>query len=154
MALILKPPTPLEWNPATPSVFLAGSIEMGKASAWQDQLAQSFAALDVVLLNPRRELWDSSWDQTEEFGPFREQVEWELDALARSTWIAMYFDPATQSPITLLELGLFASSGKLLVACPAGYWRRGNVQIVCRRHAVPCLSSLSELTEQVAQRLR
>ena len=35
-----------------------------------------------------------------------------------------------RAPITLLELGLFARSGKLIVCCPDGYWRKGNIEVV------------------------
>lgn len=38
------------------TVFLAGSIEMGKAEMWQDRLAATVADMeDVVLFNPRRD---------------------------------------------------------------------------------------------------
>jgi hypothetical protein len=39
------------------TVFLAGSIEMGKAEMWQDRLAAKVADIeDVVLFNPRRDV--------------------------------------------------------------------------------------------------
>ena len=59
-----------------------------------------------------------------------------------ATHIVMYFDPTTKSPISLLELGLHASSGKLTVCCPEGFWRKGNVDIVCKRYGVPMVKSL------------
>lgn len=37
------------------TVFLAGSIEMGKAEMWQERLAKEVADMDVVLYNPRRD---------------------------------------------------------------------------------------------------
>jgi hypothetical protein len=77
--------------------------------------------------------------------PFREQVEWELEGLERATVVAMYFAPGTRSPVTLLELGLFARSGKLLVCCPEGFWRKGNVEVVCARYGVPLVNELAEL---------
>jgi hypothetical protein len=49
----------------------------------------------------------------------------------------MYFDPNTKSPISLLELGLFAQSKKLIVCCPRGFWRKGNVDITCDRYGIP-----------------
>src|SRR5262245_5991751 len=106
MASIFKPPIPL---PAVlgPSVFLAGSIEMGQAEPWQSRLEQALADTDVLILNPRRDEWDSSWVQSIHNPMFREQVEWELAAQEQASLIAMYFDPATRAPITLLELGLF-----------------------------------------------
>jgi hypothetical protein len=31
----------------------------------------------------------------------------------------------------LLELGLFGPTGKMIVYCPEGYWRKGNVDVTC-----------------------
>lgn len=118
------------------SIFLAGSIEMGVADNWQTRVVDSLKELDILILNPRRDDWDSSWKQTIDDPKFREQVEWELNALERVDLILMYFDPNTKSPISLLELGLFAETGKLLVCCPDGFWRKGNVDIVCKRYDI------------------
>ncbi len=65
----------------------------------------------------------------------------------------MHFDPATKAPVTLIELGLFAASGKVIVCCPPGYWRRGNVQVVCARYGVPLVDTLTDLVTAVRQRL-
>jgi hypothetical protein len=130
MALVLKPPAPLTFDARLPSVFLAGSIEMGQAGPWQAEVEHAFAADPVVVLNPRRDEWDASWEQSLRDARFRGQVEWELDAQERATAVLAYFDPATKAPVTLLELGLFARSGKVVVCCPAGYWRKGNVNAV------------------------
>jgi len=67
--------------------------------------------------------------------------------------IAMYIHPGSQAPISLLELGLFARSGKMIVACPAGFWRRGNVQVVCARFGVELVDSLEELIGGIERRL-
>ena len=116
-------------------LFLAGSIEMGAAENWQDRLAKSLSDMDdLVILNPRRDDWDSSWEQTIENPQFFEQVAWELMALEASDVATIYFDPNTKSPITLLELGLFHQ--KAVVYCPEGFWRKGNVDIVCRMYDV------------------
>jgi hypothetical protein len=133
MARILKPPAPITLADNEPTVFLAGSIEMGRAEHWQSMVEQALADLPITILNPRRDEWDASWEQSINNPQFREQVEWELEAQERASIIAMYFAPGTQAPITLLELGLFARSGKLVVCCPPGFWRRGNVQVVCAR---------------------
>ena len=55
--------------------------------------------------------------------------------------------------ITLLELGLFARSGKLIVCCPDGFWRKGNVEVVCARYNVLLLDSLPALIDEVRRRL-
>src|SRR5262249_36169760 len=153
MALILKPPTPLSIPHGKRSVFLAGSIEMGQAEQWQAALENALADLDIVILNPRRDEWDATWEQTIADAQFRQQVEWELAAQEQAGVIAMYFAPATRAPITLLELGLFARSGKVMVCCPDTFWRKGNVEIVCRRYQVPLVAGLAELAQRVRQRL-
>ncbi|MEM6380133.1 MAG: nucleoside 2-deoxyribosyltransferase domain-containing protein [Bacteroidota bacterium] len=130
-------------------VFLAGSIEMGKAADWQAIVEQHFASLpDYTLLNPRRDDWDHTCQQTFEDPYFSQQVNWELNGLERADRIIMYLAPNTKSPISLLELGLFASSGKLLVCCPEGFWRKGNVDIVCEKYNIPNYKDLEQLLEQ------
>jgi hypothetical protein len=61
----------------------------------------------------------------------------------------MYFDPNTQSPISLLELGLHARDGKLIVLCPEGFWRKGNVDIVCEKYGVKQVESFEELIKAI-----
>ena len=152
-AAVLKPPTPLRFDAGRPSVFLAGSIEMGKAEDWQGRLMRALGDLDITILNPRRDDWDASWRQSIDDPQFRGQVEWELDAQARASVIAMYFAPETQAPITLLELGLFAATGKLVVCCPDGYWRKGNVEVVSARHRIEMLPDLDALAAACRARL-
>jgi hypothetical protein len=67
--------------------------------------------------------------------------------------IAMYLGRDSLAPISLLELGLQASSGKIIVACPEGFWRRGNVRVVCARFGVELVGSLGELMEGIERRL-
>lgn len=152
MAQIIKAPAPFSLA-GKQSVFLAGSIEMGRAEDWQSRFAGALLDLDVVLLNPRREDWDSSWKQSIDDDRFREQVEWELNALEQATLIAMYFAPDTMAPVTLLEFGLYARSGKLIVACPEGFWRKGNIEVVSRRYQVEFVESLEELITRTRSRL-
>lgn len=153
MARVLKPPAPLELAAGERVVFLAGSIEMGAAGPWQAEVERALADLPVVILNPRRDEWDASWEQSISNPQFRGQVEWELDGQQSADVIAMHFDPATKAPITLLELGLFATSGKVIVCCPPGYWRRGNVEVVCSRYRVPLVGDLPALIQAVRERL-
>ena len=131
------------------SVFLAGSIEMGKAELWQKHLVRELKDTDIVLYNPRRDVWDSSLKQTIENAQFNEQVTWELLHLEKADIIALYFDPDTISPISLLELGLFARTNKLIVCCPHGFWRKGNVDIICERYKIEQVNSIDELIERI-----
>ena len=124
---------------------MAGSIEMGNAENWQEKIVNTFKDKSYIFLNPRRDDWDSSWEQKIENLQFNEQVTWELNALDSSDVIIMYFDPNTKSPISLLELGLHATSKKLIVCCPEGFWRKGNVDIVCERYGIPTAKTIDDL---------
>lgn len=128
-------------NQPRPWIFLAGSIEMGTAIDWQRVVADSLP--NMTVLNPKRDDWDSSWVQSKDNIQFREQVEWELQAQEDADIVLFYFDPTTKSPITLLELGLFHH--KAFVCCPQGFWRKGNVDIVCQRYGVPQVDTISQL---------
>jgi hypothetical protein len=127
------------------TIFLGGSIEMGLAENWQEEIENAFSRSGKwVVFNPRRDDWDSSWVQDFSNPQFSQQVNWELDALEKADSVLIYFDPATRSPISLLELGLFAQSGKLTVICPHGFWRKGNVDIVCNRYNVRMFETIED----------
>jgi hypothetical protein len=130
------------------TVFLAGSIGVDvKAEEWQRRFIDALAKENYRLLNPRRADWDSSWEQSINNPKFKEQVLWELDGLEMADIIVMYFDPKTSSPISLLELGLYARSKKLIVLCPEGFWRKGNVDIVCEKYNIKVVSTFQELID-------
>ena len=136
-----------------PRIFLAGSIEMGVAENWQTRVAKDMADYDVVLLNPRRDDWDSSWVQSINDPQFNKQVTWELDNLDMADIVIFYFDPTTKSPITLMELGITAvvssndGSPHVIVCCPEGFWRKGNVEMVCARFGIPMVTTYEDMME-------
>lgn len=148
---IYKPPVRPKVD--KPSVFLAGSIEMGVAKNWQKELASALERLPVMIFNPRRDDWNKDWKQDISNPPFKDQVLWEMEYLDRVDVIALFFQPGTMSPISLLELGLLVKEKKLIVCCPEGFWRRGNVQVICERFKIPLVENIEELAEQVKGRL-
>ena len=125
-----------------PWVFLAGSIEMGKAVDWQTRVGKELGE-SCTVLNPRRDDWDSSWGQSIENQQFREQVEWELAAQENANLILCHFEPEARAPVTMLEFGLFKN--RMIVHCPEGFWRKGNVDIVCDRYTVPIAGSIDAM---------
>ena len=151
MAKIIKAPQPLEGGFA---VFLAGSIERGAAENWQARIERELSGLDILIFNPRRDEWDDSWESRQDNPQFREQVEWELSAQEQADTIAMYFAPETKAPISLLELGLFGRTGKMIVCCPEGFWRKGNVDIVCQRYGIEQVDSLNKLVECLIKKVK
>lgn len=97
---------------------------------------------------------NSSWKQDISNDKFREQVEWELKGLEQARLIALCLTPESKAPISLLELGLHAFDGKMVVCCPEGFWRKGNVDIVCRRYGIPLFSSFEDFKNETARRMR
>ena len=129
-------------------IFLAGSIEMGKAENWQEKIANQLSDYDnVIILNPRRDDWNNTWVQDIRHTEFRTQVEWELSCLEQADIIVFNFIPDTISPISLLELGKFADSAKTVVLCPDGYFRKGNIDIFCKRYSISQVNSTDALIE-------
>ena len=141
---IIKPTTEDQVHLEDVSVFLAGSIEMGAAEDWQVELPKHFEEQSVTFFNPRRDEWDSSWKQKQSNPQFNHQVNWEMNKLDESDFIFMYFSPETKSPISLLELGAYGSSCKMIVCCPDGFWRKGNVEIFCTRHQIPLFDNMED----------
>ncbi len=136
----VKAPNEYRIDAGQPILFTAGSIEMGAAVDWQKRLIEELKDTDTLILNPRRDDWDSSWEQSINNHQFKEQVMWELNGLDHADVVAMYFAPGTKSPISLLELGILTNSydnNRTVVYCPAGFWRKGNVDIVCEWYELP-----------------
>jgi len=131
------------------TVFLAGTIDMGYSVDWQARADSLFVALPsgrFMLFNPRQEHWDAAKP-----GEMDYQVNWELEHLEQADWIIMNFLPGSQSPITLLELGLHARGGRLLVICPPEFYRYDNVRITCAKYGVPMFATLEDAVLHVAQ---
>jgi len=127
------------------ALFLAGSIEEGRAELWQDKVCEELKNEDVIIFNPRRDDWDNSWEQSIDNPEFTKQVEWELKHLELANAagrLLFYFQPGTKCPITLLELGLHIREANCFVVCPKGFWRKGNVDIVCDQYGVKVYESL------------
>lgn len=136
------------------SVFTAGSIEMGKAVQWQKLMATMLSHLPITVNNPRRGHWDPNATQEAKNNEFRHQVEWELSALEQADVICFFFDVNTMSPVTMLELGLWAASKKIVVCCDKRFWRGGNVDLVCQRYDIPLVHSFAELVPAVEAMLK
>lgn len=131
-----------------PWVFLAGSIDMGAAPNWQELVVK--ACPEITFLNPRRDDWDNTWEQSIANDKFRQQVEWELEAMERASLVVFYFAPSSKSPVTMLELGLFHAGA--IVCCPEGFWRKGNIDIVCKRYGISQVSTLNILIYEIHRR--
>lgn len=127
------------------SVFLAGTIEMGASEDWQAEAIKMLQDRVSIIYNPRRDDWDSSWEQSIDDPNFNVQVNWELEHIEQADLVLMYFDPTSKSPISLMELGFLAAldPSKVWVCCPEGFYRKGNVDIVCNRYGILQYTSMN-----------
>jgi hypothetical protein len=76
-----------------------------------------------------------------------------LDALEQADFVVLFLEKNSKSPISLLELGLFADSKKLLVCCENGFWRKGNVDIVCQRKDILMFQNLEEILNYIVVKI-
>jgi hypothetical protein len=149
MKRIYKSPDSIDIiNQDIPSIFLAGSIEMDKAVDWQKKCEEVLSA-KYVIFNPRRNEWNSDWEQSITNVKFKEQVDWELSALEKADIIIMFFANNTKSPISLLEFGLYAQSNKMKVVVEEDFWRKGNIDIVCEKYNIQQYKNLEELLQNL-----
>jgi hypothetical protein len=155
MAEIVKAPNPYERNNKF-TIFLGGAIDMGKAEDWQSIVEQALQEYNILILNPRRNDWDSSWTQHEDDPQFKQQVEWELqaqdDADLRLYVFASNEEHAklAKAPITFMEYGLYAKEF-CIICCPDGFYRKGNVMITAKKYHTTVLNSLTELITQLRE---
>lgn len=150
MAIVIKPPKKPDFTKF--SVFLCGSIDMDTATDWQAEFESAFKQNSgIILFNPRRDDWDSSWKAEKGEPQFDEQVNWELECQEKCDLIAVFIAKDSKAPITLLEIGLFHKRN-MIVCCEDGFYRKGNIDIVCERYKIPQVKNLSELIDLTKQK--
>ena len=123
-------------RPGFTKIFLAGTIDLGNSDNWQSDFIERIKQISIktttdrfIIYNPRREKFNSN----------------ELDRMDHSDVIVMNILKDSKSPITLMELGLYAKSGKLLVVCEDGYYRQGNVDFMCSRYNIPLYRGIGDI---------
>ena len=135
------------------SIFLAGTIDNGESYDWQNDIIKTFEKLDkelpveLIIYNPRR----SEWDKNASKKMLEEQIRWEQNHLDKADWIIMVLSDNSKSPISLLELGLYASSEKLIVFCTDKFYRYDNVRLTCEQYLIPLINStnISDIIEEI-----
>ena len=97
-------PLPESFDPAAPSVFIAGGIS--NCSDWQAEMVARMDHARFDVINPRR--YEGLAKDGDEAA---KQIRWEHHALDRVSACIFWFPSETLCPITLFELG------KMLVLC-------------------------------------
>ena len=118
--------------PDSKTVFLAGTIDGGDSFNWQEAIINRCDELDVTFYNPRR----IEWNETN----IEYQIKWEQEHLDNADIIIMCLLNESKSPISLLELGLYAQSGRIIVFCNPEFYRYTNVKLTCQKYNIPLYS--------------
>ena len=131
-------------KPNSKSVFLAGTIDNGDSLNWQNKTIIELMNLginDIEIYNPRREHWNPNPSKEE----MEYQIKWEQEYLDKADFIAMVLLDDSKSPISLLELGLYAKSNKLIVFCTPDFYRWDNVRLTCEKYNIQLVESTHPL---------
>jgi len=132
------------------SVFLGGGM-----TDWRAKTIEYLKDTEVTVVDPTWVDWDSSWTATMSNAHFRERVEWELEAQEICDMKVFCFEESTKAPVSMLELGLSTLfdatdwAKTTLVYCDEGFWKKGNIDIVCWKFGMQSVGSLEELMEEL-----
>lgn len=137
------------------TVFLGGTIDNGDSIDWQTEFANKFESVDVTFLNPRREKWITDIEQSIDCPIFREQLEWESFNLEYSDYILINLLADSKSIISVAELAEYGSKGKkMVVCCPKGFWRNGNVEFLCEKFSIPLFREIEHVEHYLRNRIK
>ena len=135
------------------SIFLAGTIDMGSSRDWQQEFIQQLIKASqnvkeqtgtIAVFNPRR---PPEYGVSNPNFDLRDQIRWELEHLEKANTIIMYIIGSSKSPVSLIELGLFARSKKLTVICEPDYFRYTNVEETCKFYNVDFYNDYNKFIE-------
>ncbi len=125
-----------EVNNTEISIFLAGTIDDGSSKNWQNEVISeinsNISLPYLTIYNPRRDNWDENVTEEEQM----KQIDWEQKYLKESDLIIMVLLDNSKSPISLMELGQYSNSGKLVVCCTEKFYRYHNVKWMCNNRDI------------------
>lgn len=126
------------------SIFLAGTIDNGNSEDWQQKVIDKLKEYDnkypeyfITVFNPRCKKWNKNAGKEE----LEYQIRWEQEHLDKANLIIMVLSDSSKSPISLLEFGLYAQTGKLIVFCTEKFYRFDNIRLTCEKYFIPLVQS-------------
>ena len=119
-------------------IFLAGSIDNRYFGNWRKKVIEEIGDNNIIL-DPTNTNHDKLSDEE-----MKLHIQWELDALNMADIILLNFLPNATSPISLVELGMYITSGKLIVICPKEFYKNNYVTTLCKKYNVPIFLSMEK----------
>ena len=123
--------------------FLAGSIDFKESTSWRD-LVVNKSSKNTIFFDPTREDHDVLGNQEMVC-----HIQWELEALELADMIILNFLPQAKSLISLVELGLYMKTSKLIVVCPKEFYQYRYVSTICDKYNAPIYHNLREVFKYV-----
>lgn len=119
-------------------IFLAGSIDNKLTGNWRKQV--------IDKLDSKNYFIDPTHDKHDDLNEMemKAHIEWELDSLTKADKIILNFLPNSQSPISLVELGMYVASKKLIVICPKEFYKSRYVYTLCNKYNTPIFLNLEK----------
>ncbi len=137
-----------------PSVYLSGPVEPGRSESWQLKMIRHLEHLPVTIFDPRGDHLDAMQEAGLEDVNSAAQIRWQNENLERADVVAAYFGPNSAPSSAFLEVGLTATTNKLIIGCPPSFQLFGRLKIVCEHHNVLLVDTFEELAEKVADKLK
>lgn len=131
-----------EKNSAKAYVFLAGSIDKNNSSNWRKKVIKQLET-KAHIFDPTN-LNHDSLNNVE----MKHHILWELKALEQADNILLNFLPNSKSPISLVELGMYVASNKLIVVCPKEFYKSKYVYTLCEKYNTPIFNTITEALAQ------
>ncbi len=130
------------------SLFIAGGIT--GCSDWQNEFVNSLKDENIILFNPRREIFIES--HLNDLTMTNEQISWEHNYLEKASATSFWFTSETLCPITLFELGKQLMLNKpVFIGLHPNYARKLDVEIQVKlmRPEIEIVYDLNSLSAQV-----
>ncbi|CAM1372061.1 nucleoside 2-deoxyribosyltransferase domain-containing protein [Tenacibaculum xiamenense] len=119
-------------------VFLAGSMCIDKEDDWRKNVIKNFANV-FDFIDPTNENHNLLNDSQMEH-----HINWELEGLELSDIILMNLLPESKSPISMVELGLYARSNKLIICCPENFYQYRYIKTLAKKYNVALFTELEK----------
>lgn len=120
-------------------IFLAGSMVTEPEVNWRqtvvNNLQESYHFLDPT--NPNH----NSLGDVE----MREHIKWEFNGLRIADYIILNFLPDSLSPISMVELGMYIATRKLIVVCPKEFYKWRYIDTLCKEYNTPIFNQLEDV---------
>ena len=108
---------------------------------WRDVVADYYQE-EYHLIDPTNPGHDNLSDKA-----MREHIKWEFLGLKQADYIILNFLSDALSPISLVELGMYVMTNKLIVVCPKDFYKWRYIDTLCKEYNTPIFTQLEQVLD-------